>query len=210
MISPSRSVVDQLSIRLDSRFAFVGKTGSGKTTLAGYLLQPAKRLVVFDPKGTLYGRWRLVDADARKLRLLRRGDDVRLRIGPESEYSDALELVLEAGMRKPLTVYVDETYGLLRNGRAPDGLIALATRGREHGIGLWIATQRPSWIPLHLLSEAEWFAQFRLQLTEDRKRMASLIGSEALQPIQGHDFLLYHIEWEHPRLVRVRLPRKET
>lgn len=100
-----------------------------------------------------------------------------------------------------VTVYIDEAYGIVPPGaKIPPMLNALYTRGRELGIGVWAATQRPSWIPLVMLSEAEWLFAFRLQLDADRKRMAELMGPEVMRPVRNpHGFWLYNVNWDVPR-----------
>src|SRR5690348_7842342 len=91
-------------------------------------------------------------------------------------------------------------YGSVTPGRRPDPwLLALYTRGRELGIGVWAAAQRPASVPVVMFTEADWFLMFRLQRFEDQKRMAEYIGDEALRPLYGHSFLLYNANWDRPR-----------
>ena len=182
------------------RVALVGKTGSGKTYLAGRLTAALPRLVVLDPKGTLKGKWRLADWSDSRERQLRRGDPVRVRVPAplDGDWEPYLWAAYEAGN---CTVYVDEVYGVVPAGsRTPAALTALYTRGRELGIGTWAATQRPSWVPLFVLSEAEWLAQFRLSLDADRKRMAGLMGAGAAldNPPDKYGFYLFNQSWHRP------------
>ena len=98
-----------------------------------------------------------------------------------------------------VTLYIDETYSVVQHGGMNPALNALVTRGRELNIGVYFATQRPAWIPLALLSEADWFVQFRLQLEKDRKRMVELCGPEVLEnPVDRYGFYLYHTDWNKP------------
>ena len=193
-----------LSIRPSDRVAFIGKTGSGKTYAARLLALPIDRLVVLDPKGTLKGKWGLREWGTRTRRDLAKGKPVRVRfaapIGDEEQiaafYDQVFKLCYEAGH---VTVYIDEVYGVLsKSGRPGPWLTALYTRGRELGIGVWAATQRPAWVPRFILSETEWFLVFRLQLADDRKRVEEIIGTD-IGDLQQHQFVLYNAEWDSPK-----------
>lgn len=180
------------------RVAFVGKTGAGKTFLARSLLRSVKRLVVFDSKGTLGAGagWNLTDWSWANERRLRWGRAVRLRV-PAPLDGDWEEYFRACYDARNVTLYIDEAYGVLGPGRRPGlYLTACYTRGRELGIGVWAATQRPSWIPLFMLSEAEWLFVFRLQLEEDRRRIASIIGSSGMRNLHGHNVIVYNQAWD--------------
>jgi hypothetical protein len=129
-----------------------------------------------------------------------RGEPGRFRILPPivddlTDWYEQLFAVLYA--TGDLTLYIDEAYAVVPPGtRAGKWLSALYTRGRELGIGVWTSTQRPTWVPLFMLSEADWFMVFRLNLKADRERLASLVGASPgiLNPIPDpHGFWLYHV-----------------
>lgn len=195
----------------DERAIIVGQTGSGKTYMARQLLLDAKRLVVLDPKGMLrspvepeepddaYEDWRLTewsDAGAKKLSS---GDPIRLRVAAplDGDWSEVLWAVYRAGN---CVLYIDEIYGVVPPGRRPpDALTAIYTRGRELGIGAYGCSQRPTWIPLTLISEAYWFFCFRLMQDADRRRMAEFMGPSVLTPITDrYGFWTYNVFWDQP------------
>lgn len=200
---PSTPVLD---VDPSQRVAFVGKTGSGKTTLASGLVEQLDRVIVIDPKGSLYGKWGLEEWDDRAtFKRLDKGEPVRVRVGVPvtDDVGAALEPYFYAAYAVgDVTVYIDELYGVIEQGRRPGQYFrALYTRGREFGIGVWAAVQRPTWVPLFTLSEAEWTFTFRLQMDEDRKRMASIVGPELRAPIPAEDpygFWMYYANWESP------------
>lgn len=187
-----------MKIRANERVLFAGKTGSGKTFAAGSLLAPVSRLVVIDPKANL-ASWNLKVPNFSDWRRLERGKPGRFRImppitvDPEAWYEDLFKRLYYIGN---LMVYIDEAYAVVPPGARPgQWLSALYTRGRELGIGLWSATQRPAWIPLFMLSESDWFLIFRLNLDVDRRRLAGVIGDQVMLPIPDkHGFYLYHVE----------------
>jgi hypothetical protein len=191
-----------MRIKANERVLLAGQTGSGKTYFAELALSTIARLVVIDTKASLTG-WKLVAATKKAWGRLERGDPCRLRVvppieGDQAAWFDALFMRLyEIGS---LTLYIDEAYGVVPPGaRAGAWLNALYTRGRERGIGVWACTQRPMWIPLFLISEANWLVVFRLNLDDDRKRMASMAGEAVLAKIPDpHGFWLYHVGDEAP------------
>lgn len=66
--------------------------------------------------------------------------------------------------------WVDEAFHLSRTGRTL-ALSDLATAGRALGIGLWVGSQRPRWIPVEVRSEAALWLVFALQYLEDEREV---------------------------------------
>src|SRR5215472_9604583 len=75
-------VMPELTIHSFQRVAFAGKTGSGKTYAAHYLLKPIRRLIVIDPKMQLVTdkRWRLEPPTKDAWRALDKGEYARIGI----------------------------------------------------------------------------------------------------------------------------------
>ena len=194
----------------NERVALVGKTGSGKTTMARLLTQSLTRFVVFDPKGTIglaAEEWNVEPWSRSGVQQLQRPKGkARLVVpgpGPDDDpfgyWIPFLRLLFELGN---LTLYIDEMYAVNRPGTFPSAeLMALYTRGRELGIGVYAATQRPTLVPLVMLSECEWLFTFRLLLEQDRKRMAEICGPKVLNQIRTpFGYWLYNTAWDEPKL----------
>jgi hypothetical protein len=183
-----------LSISSNDRVLITGKTGTGKTYLAERLTRPLSRLLVIDSKGTLKG-WDLDPIEECTRKFEQKDGTARARALPplKGDFDEwKFELFERAYMWGNLTVYIDEMYAIVPpNTKAPTSLIACYTRGREYGIGIWASTQRPVWIPLFSLSEAEHFFVFRLMLEEDRKRMAAFMGPTVLSTIRDEHGFFY-------------------
>lgn len=167
------------------RAAFIGQTGCGKTTLAEYICRSRPYVVVLDSKGTL--RWRGYRIYT-TLAGLMQSTHPRLIYRPvydELQDPDTINAFFEwIYQRRHTTVYVDELYGIAQRDTFPYYYGACLTRGRELGIEVFTATQRPSLIPGVVLSESEHIYQFKLKLPRDRDKAAELTGLDP-QDIQG-------------------------
>lgn len=164
----------------NDRVIFVGGTGSGKTTLAKYVISQSKKWkAVYDAKGYIdwrgFVRYHTVDtiAEAKEPRII-----YNPTIEEETDYEAQDAFFKQVYTQKNRLLYVDEAYALLGETRPSPYLRACLTRGRERGISTYISTQRPAGIPVVLMSEAEHFFVFRLTWRNDRKRIAELTGIE--------------------------------
>lgn len=192
--------LDAITPKRNQRAIFVGKTGSGKTTLAVELLPAFRHVLAIDPLHVLESK--LNKGSERKLytvcntpqQIAERIATVnRLLYQPSPEhmnhesYNVVYQIVFESGNRM---IYTDEVLRVVRpNGQAPPYYEACLTAGRQRGVGCMSATQRPSKVDLRVLSEAEHFFCFALRLPQDLQRMGDLMGSEVeKQPAKGHHF----------------------
>ena len=152
----------------DDRTAIIGRTGSGKTQLAVWLLSmmPIASMpwVVIDYKGD-----ELVNGIARAVPITY---DVvpsqpgvyilRVLPGEEDELSDWFRRVWEVG---GIGIYVDEGYMIGRNDKYFN---ACLTQGRSKRIPMIILTQRPLWLSRFVFSEASYFFVFDITHSKDR------------------------------------------
>ena len=193
-----------LLLRLDSpdvaHVLVAGTTGSGKTALSRTLLLS---LAMFNHPGQL--QIALIDPKGRGLGVLAGLPHVWRAAGVAQEPDAAVALLTAlvdemarrdaAGRSTPhLVVAVDELADLLQTGGKPvaDALTRLTQRGREAGIHVVAATQRPSAALVGGLMKANFPVRLvgSVVSPEDAKVAAGIAGSEAERLLGRGDFLL--------------------
>lgn len=171
-----------LAIKPTDRVAIMGMTGSGKTYFEGAILAGVPRLIVIDPKGLIRNdpMWPL-DYQEDGWTKLDKGKPARMYVPPQSADED-YEVIFDRILQlRGIIVYIDELYGV-GPARGSRGLRNLYTRGRQLGIGVHASFQRPVFVPLYALSEAEWKIMFHLEMEGDRDHMSAMgFGNYAYQ-----------------------------
>lgn len=184
-----------------NRALIVGQTGSGKTTLARVFVQDAltrrgRHVVVLDMKGLL--NWTFPGVTCELVTTLEaaiksQAQCIVYRPGYlESTSADTQGKVWEwLYRRQETTVYVDETAAVTNGDVYPIYYGAVLMRGRELGLELWSATQRPLRIPQVVLSESEDCYAFRLRLPQDRARVEALtmIPADTIAELRKREFV---------------------
>lgn len=186
--------------------SLAGKTGSGKTYAAEFLLKKIRRKIVIDPKQSpAIDKWNLLPFDKESIKLLEDGKDASIRIWePPAIDKDGFpvwDAIFElAWDLAPITIYIDEMYSVAKNGKMSYPLRRLYTQGREHDVGLWASTQRPKFVPKEMFTEAEWGFVFMLKREDDRKEIAADSGYDLIEePIRDlHGFWVYYETWPEP------------
>lgn len=195
---------------INSRAVFIGQTGSGKTTLARSALCsiPAYRfVVVYDVKGQMkaadWPGFKLVTSfeklrEAAELKSNGRWVFEKLIYQPniyevpdDSDLEAADRFFKWIYYRTNTVLYVDEVYGVTTGRKIPFHFKAILTRGRERGITCLMATQRPAEIPQFILSEAENYYVFQLQMPQDKERIRKIKGipESAIESLDKFEFL---------------------
>lgn len=180
-----RLTIAELAPRPTDRALIVGQTGSGKTTLAKELIRDAverrgRHVVAVDFKGTLKLPGFETFTSLKKL-TASKGRTLLYR----PTYAETQDTAMQSRFwewvyrRKHTTIYVDETAAVTAGEEFHFYYGAVLMRGRELGLELWSATQRPKRIPQIVLSESEHVYAFRLRLPQDRERVEQLTSLPA-------------------------------
>lgn len=189
----------------------MGQTGTGKSTLAPMLFPPNGHILVIDPKGMFGGPGGLDDFQmVRNLHSLRwsRKSRIQLRLHPRLDDGETWDRVFWwIWERKNTFVYIDEI-NLVSPGAFPiGGLRACITTGRERGVGILSATQRPAGIPRILRTESEWTYAFHLSTDDDLEAVAESMENDVVihRRAQGHQFWVHRQGWQRPRIMEINL-----
>lgn len=169
--------------KLGEHIIFCGTTGSGKTYLAQEMLKNYERVFVFDTHNSL----RVADAIkitspqniVKKLRSF-----PKIRYVPELEYrtKDWYNYVVKSLMTKSAgkgrVIYVDEIYHLGFGQSFPDWLSRGISTARQKKISLWTSSQRPTNIPMAIMTESRRIYLFYLSYAEDIKKVSKFTRDE--------------------------------
>jgi hypothetical protein len=175
----------------NSRAVFVGKTGTGKTTLAERVCANFLNVVVLDSKAEMqWNGYQIFD----NLSSVKRATATRIIWQPnpheqnEESYDDFFKWVYD---RKNTVCYIDEVLAICKNSQnIPFWYRALLTRGRSRGIGTFNSTQAPVYVPHWILSQSEHYFIFKMKLGTDREKVESITGISRyeLDNLQNHEF----------------------
>jgi len=174
--------INPLKPENNSRTLVIGKTGSGKTTFAFYLLSISRLdrcIVAIDFKREdlfkrLAHRTRAAQFVKPSWRPTRGARGLYI-VQPRAQVDDAaIEELLWAIWRlkdRPL-LFVDEAYLIPRNSPA---FQAILTQGRSKGIQTIALIQRPVYVSRFVMSEASNYAVFYLTHRDDRRTVAEFV-----------------------------------
>ena len=161
---------------------YAGTTGSGKTELARTMLRPYESWFVIDTQDSLGEKLPkhhvITDPHLLPQKLIW---FKKIRYAPKGEYRNTSTwnyvfqtLNYSSKKKKPRKriVYIDEIYHVGYGTSFPRWLPTAITTARQKGISYWISTQRPSMIPIPVMSETTRIYIFFLKYEEDIKKMA--------------------------------------
>lgn len=201
----------RLVIEPSERWIILGKTGSGKSEFAKYLLRIVAQkmpVVIVDPKEFWLGRnpkWagrremgtidkpRLVSTFNPKLRVQ------CIQPDPDDPEDERLSrLCFDVLKRGNWFLYFDETEDIATAHSVPRHIRRIWKTGRALNVGAWVSTQAPSGIPRIFKSQAEKFVSLKVG-DQDIDTVASLLHAteEEVRTLGKYEWLYYDVEMEH-------------
>ena len=168
-----------MKVKRSDRLFIVGQTGSGKSYLARELLNRTDYVVVVDPKhmfsweaGKQYDD---IYTSVKELDQHWEGPAAAIYRPSQAElYAGCNALFAWAWKQGNILVYIDEAYDLMVGGRSGYWLQKCMKQGRQKRLGIWCGSQRPAFVDLSLITEAQHFLVGFLAMPQDRKRMADV------------------------------------
>lgn len=210
--------------------AYVGPTGTGKTTAAVSMLKARRYVLALDPKGgdnTLRRLERVgfVRVDAWPppkaiLRQIEEGQPARLIVGPvvqrradlpklRAAIKAALESAFDTG---GWTMYVDELQVAARHMRLDDNITQNLIAARDKGVSMVTSFQRPANVPRAASEMSTWLVLWRTRDVDVVNRLGEMAGrpkSEirgAMRALEQNAVLLFSQNPDEP-IVATRAPR---
>lgn len=178
----------------EDRVSIMGRTGSGKTHMACWLLShapwPSKPCYVIDYKhdgliDEIPGR---EEVDIGTRRLPRQGGIYLFRPRPNQE-AEVEALIWKIWDRGRSILYVDEGHMLPDKG----ALKSVLTQGRSKGIAAIVLTQRPSWVNRFVFSEADFYSVFHMNDKRDRSTIQSFVPADLSSPLPARHSWYYDV-----------------
>lgn len=176
-----------MHIKSNSRIFIAGKTGSGKTTLVKRVLYPMyTRRVFWDIKcenSDLLVNSSLCRSPAELASTIKKGKTSILYqpadISPE-DFNRVCEILFNTGN---FALFVDEAATVTEPNWIEPWHNQIMIRGRSRGVGIVNVTQRPRACHNTLISEAEHFFIYRLQLETDVAKIKTILPKKYLSEI---------------------------
>jgi DNA helicase HerA-like ATPase len=177
----------QIVPKSNSRTVIVGKTGTGKTTFAAWILSQSnlsrpgiildyKREILFEQLRRSYR----INVQTRNFHRPSRGLEL-LRPRPQVDVDEIEAVLWEMWRKGNCLIFIDEALHLPANSRA---MVNIMAQGRSKNIQVITCVQRPYYVSPFLISEASYYGIFRLTDKRDQDRIREFIPLEKdyLQP----------------------------
>ncbi|MFH1972956.1 MAG: hypothetical protein ABIJ18_05785 [archaeon] len=190
-------------LKSNSRVLICGKTGSGKTYLVKTLVPKYPRVLFFDPKCENSDIKGFKTSSLREVKYQMNQKKFTIIYQPENFDRDLWNqlcgLVFSSGN---MTLIMDETERLVTP-RVESNHEKIIRMGRSRGIGVIHLVQRPTYLDNYILSEAEFYFVFQLNLESDKKKIKGVIGDfDALDNIPQYHYMFYDVIENKPRICK--------
>jgi hypothetical protein len=188
----------QISIKPNKRYTFFGKTRSGKSFLAWYMLRafskdPKRQIIFIDAKfeHKQFGDGKVLDFP----KLVKKYDPkAHVQIIQTFHWTADLDAMVDKLLlRGNAIVVLDELGGIADAHSAPKGIIKLWTQGGGKGVGAWAMLQTCSGTPSVIKKQTEMYFMFKMNDENERKDIVKYIPDKRIvqERLPLHYFWLF-------------------
>ncbi len=204
-----------LELKRGQRGAIIGRTGTGKTHLAMFLIPTTGKLCVIDPKRTYEDStlpvyksptWLWIFRPKRFIYRPSEGD-----LDNIAAYNEVFRYCYE--QFRPGFIYIDDMIGIMNKYTYPHYLKVCYMMGRALGVTCLACFQRPVEIPGFLYSEANKLYVFHLHHPADVLKVRSMMpGYNPDRLTNEHAFFYYEYHGRKPRklIMPAQLPANRS
>lgn len=178
-----------LKLRNDERGAIIGRTGSGKSVLATYLLPERGQLAIIDPKGQFDYDAPIYSSVGKILLFKPKRFIYRPKPDNFTNLDDYNALYKYCYNRGNIFVYTDDMIGVMNRSIYPHYLQVCYQMGRAKNVAMLSVFQRPAWIPGFLISESNRFYVFPIILPADVKKIRETVPGYVPETLENTEHL---------------------
>ncbi len=185
-----------MQIKTNQRVFITGKTQSGKTNFAKYLIRQLKNYIIYDIKHEYSGFGIVVRNKKEFLQALSRGYS-QIVIQPENLNKDFFNEICKIIFTKMTNMIfvVDEVHKFCTKNNIPYYLNAIVTVGASLKIGFIGISQRCANVHNDIIASSEYIISFYQFLDNDINKLKEFLGADAekLKTIDYFYFLSFSI-----------------
>ncbi|MBT9145236.1 MAG: hypothetical protein DDT42_01106 [candidate division WS2 bacterium] len=188
--------------KIGEHIIFCGTTGSGKTYLAMHMLDNYERYFIFDTHNALDLEGVIITNPFRINQKLKAYNKIiyrpELKYRTKEAYNYVIKNLVTKGGGKNRIIYIDEIFHLGFGMSFPDWLSRGISTARQRKTSFWISSQRPSNIPMAILTEARRIYIYYLSYSEDIKKLSkfSRNGEKFIREVAslGYDYSFVELD----------------
>jgi len=190
---------NSFKIKSDERLFMCGGTGTGKTYGLLQLIKLIKdsKIIIIDIKLNQAFNDLIESGEFKVINSYKdyKDKDEKIIFRPSNfsefkELDQTIELLSQEIYKHGHRVVIFDE--VLLDETVPIGVLYLLRMGRDRDIGVWIATQKPTYLKNDLIDQAQHFFCFNMLWVKDRAKMESILGNNIdikIKKLRNHEFI---------------------